>query len=256
VLDRRRAWARWLAPGWVLVAMLTLIAVVHGGPPVPPAPTARVTDEAGVLSTETRASLDRRLARYERERGHQIIVWIGRTTGPNATIEEFAVAAFERWKIGDPKLDDGLGVFVMVEDRTLRVEVGYGLEPTITDLLASQIVRRIMIPRIEQGDWDGAIVAGVEALVDTIEGTAGSLPADSAESSESTAPKREFTWFQIAAWSLGIVVFLILAATHPRLALGLLFMIGHGAMGGRGREGSGFGGLGGSSGGGGATGRW
>jgi uncharacterized protein len=256
VVDRFRSWVRWLAPGWALAALCTLWSVALAAPPAPPAPTAHVSDQANVLSTAIRDSLDRRLVRYQQESGHQIVVWIGRTTG-GVPIEDFAVEAFERWKIGDPELDDGLGVFVLVEDRAVRVEVGYGLEPTITDLLASRVIRGIMIPRIEQGDWNGAIVTGVEALVDTIEGTPGSLPADPGESSESTPPVREWSWWQIGALIIGIVLFMVLMATHPRLALGLLFMIGHGALGGRGREsGGGFSGFGGRSGGGGATGHW
>lgn len=246
---------RLLAVMATLLAMFMVVSVALGAPPSPPAPTSHVTDRAEVLSTDTRDSLARRLARYERESGHQVIVWIGRTTG-NVPIEEFAVEAFEQWKIGDPKLDDGLGVFAMVDDRTLRIEVGYGLEPTITDLIASQVLRTIMIPRIEQGDWNGAIVAGVEALVDTIEGKPGSLPADPQTPATGGAEQREFSWWKTGALIIGIVLFLILMVTHPRLALGLLFLIGRGAMQGGGGGGGGFGGMGGRSGGGGATGRW
>lgn len=251
-----RACIRWFLPGWVLVLALAFMSVAWAAPALPPAPSAHVSDEAQVLSPTTRDSLSRRLARYEQERGHQIIVYIDRTTG-QVPIEEFAVAAFEQWKIGRPKLDDGVGVFVMVEDRTVRVEVGYGLEPTLTDLLASQVIRKIMIPRIEQGDWDGAIVRGVEALVAVIEGSPGTLPADP-EASASEPPKRQLSWLEILGVAIAVIVFVILLITNPRLALGLLVLIGHGALGGRGRSegGGGFGGLGGRSGGGGATGHW
>jgi uncharacterized protein len=249
-----RRWMRWLAPGAVLVALLALMNVALAGPPVPPAPTSHVTDEAQALSTETRESLARRLARYEQDSGHQVIVWIGRTTG-DMPIEDFAVAAFEQWKVGDPELDDGLGVFVMVEDRAIRVEVGYGLEPTITDLIASRVIRSIMIPRIEQNDWDTAIVTGIEALVDTIEGARGSLPADP-QTPAVGGEQRKSSGLKIWVLIIGIVLFMILFATRPRLALGLLFLIGRGGMQGGGGDGGGFGGMGGRSGGGGATGRW
>jgi uncharacterized protein len=254
-MSDRRSWPRWLAPAWVLVALLGLVRVALGAPPLPPTPTSHVTDEAGVLSPEARESLARRLVAYESDSGHQIVVWIGRTTG-GVPIEEFAVEAFEQWKIGRSDLDDGLALFVMVEDRALRVEVGYGLEPTVTDLLASRVIRSIMLPRIEEGDWDAAIVGGVEALVDTIEGKPASLPADPG-GPEAGRPVKKFNVWKSAALIIGIVVFLILLVTNPRLALGLLVLIGHGL--GRGRDGGfggGFGGMGGSSGGGGATGRW
>lgn len=250
-LGRWGGWARWLLRAWAILVMLALASVALAAPPVPPSPTSHVTDDAQALSAATRESLDRRLARYEQQSGHQVIVYIGRTAG-DTTIEQFAVEAFEQWKIGDSKLDDGLAVFVMVEDRAIRIEVGYGLEPTITDLIASQVIRNVMIPRIEQGDWDGAIVGGVEALVDTIEGEAGALPSDSGGP---VVSERKRSIWQTVALFIGFILFMILMVRNPYLALGMLFMIGRG--GGLGRsEGGGFSGLGGSSGGGGATGRW
>src|SRR5689334_150277 len=126
---QRRMWGlrgRWWIPALGLLAMLAWTSVAFASPPVPPTPTSYVSDDAQALSASTRESLDRRLARYQKEHGHQVIVWIGRTTG-GVPIEQFAVAAFEQWKIGDARLDDGLAVFVMVEDRAIRIEVGYGL---------------------------------------------------------------------------------------------------------------------------------
>jgi uncharacterized protein len=244
----RQLWQ--FVPGWVLVTLLAVVSVTFAAPAVPPSPTSHVTDDAGVLSSSTLESLGRRLARYEQESGHQVIVYVSQSSGA-VPIEDFAVEAFEQWKIGRPKLDDGLGIFVFVEDRAIRVEVGYGLEPTITDLIASRVIRTIMIPRIQQRDWDGAIVSGVEALVDTIEGAPGSLPADA---EAATAERRKFSGLQILALIGGFVLFMILMVTNPGLALGMLFMIGRGGGGDRGN--GGFGGLGGGSGGGGATGRW
>jgi uncharacterized protein len=203
------------------------------------------------LSARVRESLDRRLAAYEARSGHQIVVWIGRSSG-EIPIEDFAVEAFERWKIGRADLDDGLGVFVFVDDRAARVEVGYGLEPTITDLEASRVLRSIMIPKIEAGEWDAAIVAGVEALVDAIEGQAGSLPTDGGDTQ---VVQRALSNYEIAAIVIGVVLFLILLVTNPRLALLLLFFFGR-SLGGGGGGGGGFRGGGGRSGGGGATGRW
>ncbi len=248
-------WLSWFVPGWVLVVMLAVVGASIAAPPVPPSPTTYVSDEAQALSAGARESLDRRLARYEQQSGHQVIVWIGRTTG-GVTPEQFAVEAFEQWKVGQPKLDDGLGVFVFVEDRAIRIEVGYGLEPTVTDLIASQVIRTIMIPKIEQGDWDAAIVGGVEALVDTIEGAPGSLPDDSGAAAP-VRSERKMSGLQMIALLIGFVLFMLLLGTNPGLALGMLYMIGRGGMhGGGGGGGGGFSGLGGRSGGGGATGEW
>jgi uncharacterized protein len=239
--------------GLAVLLMLWFAGPAWAAPAVPPAPDAWVTDRAGVMTPAVQQSLDRRLAAYEQASGHQVIVWIDRTTG-EIPIESFAVEAFEQWKLGRAKLDDGLAIFVMVDDRALRIEVGYGLEPTVTDLVASQVIRNVMIPAIQRGEWDAAIVGGAEALVDTIEGQPGSLPADpgGAATQQPEDPRARIA--KIIAFVVLGVGFVILLIVNPRLALMLLFFAFRGGGGGGG--GGGFGGGGGRSGGGGASGRW
>lgn len=207
-----------------------------------------------------RGSLAERLARYERETGHQVVVWIGRSSG-ESSIEQFAVEAFEAWGVGNEKLDDGLALFVLVDDRKLRVEVGYGLEPTVTDLLSDRIIRETIVPRIEAGDWDGAIVGGAEALVDTIEGRPGALGGATQLRERGPPRQHDVSTVEIVVMVVLGIGFLILLVTNPRLALWLLFLIGRGGGGGGGFRGGGglgggFRGGGGRSGGGGATGGW
>lgn len=241
---------------WIVALLVWALALpALAAPEVPAAPRDWVTDRAGVMSPAVRESLDRRLARYERDSGHQLLVWIDRSSG-ELPIETFAVEAFERWRIGQAKLDDGLGMFVMVDDRTLRIEVGYGLEPIITDLVASQVIRGVMIPAIQRGEWDAAIVGGAEALADTIEGQPGSLPADPHGEVVEQVEDPRARLVKIVAFAILGVGFLILLIVNPRLALLLLFFGLRGRGGGGGGGGGGFGGGGGRSGGGGATGRW
>ena len=102
--------------------------------PVPP-PQRWVTDGPRVLSLETREALDRRLAAYEKTSGHQVLVWIGESTG-GVPIEDWAVRTFAAWKVGRKGLDDGLVLFLMTQDHKLRLEVGYGLEGQMPDLIA------------------------------------------------------------------------------------------------------------------------
>ena len=220
---------------------------------IPPAPTQWVTDRAGIMSDPAQQSLNRRLAAYEAQTGHQIIVWIGQSTGP-VPIESFSIEAFEQWKLGRAELDDGLAIFIMVEDRAIRIEVGYGLEPVITDLVASQVIRSTMIPAIERNAWDAAVIEGVEAIVATIEGRAGGLPPDPGAGAAQQPTDPRAKTIKIVAIVIGVILFLILLVKYPRLALLLLFFVGRG--GGRNGGGGGFGGGGGASGGGGATGRW
>lgn len=241
-------------------ATALLLALAVQAPPawVPPPPSAAVSDPAGVLAPEVEASLARRLARYEAASGHQVVVWLGRTSG-GVPIEEFAVATFEAWKIGRAGLDDGLAVFALTDDRALRVEVGYDLESRVTDAMASQVLRTIMIPAIRRGAWDQAIVGGVESLVDTIEGHAGALPADPGAAPIDEAPPIDLPTTIVTG--VLVALFLLFFITNPRRALMLLIFIGRsggfggGGFGGR-RGGGGFRGGGGHSGGGGATGRW
>lgn len=248
--------------GWLLLYAL----VSRAAPPIPPPPEQRVTDRVGVLSSAVETSLERRLASYEAQSGHQIIVWIDSSTGA-LPIETFAVEAFEAWKLGRAKLDDGLAMFVMVEDRAIRIEVGYGLESVVTDLEAAQVIRNVMVPAIETGNWDAAVVGGVEAIVDTIEGRADALPSSETppvtqppDGSESAPqpPAPQPAWVhivKIVGLALLGLAFLILLITNPGLALTLLFFFLRGGRGNGGGDG-GFSGGGGRSGGGGATGRW
>lgn len=251
----RHGWGRaWLIAIAAWIALL-IASPVLAAPAVPPAPTARVSDHVGVMSSEARDSLERRLAAYEQQTGHQIVVWIDESTG-DIPIETFAVEAFEAWKLGSEKLDDGLGLFIMTKDRTLRVEVGYGLEPVITDLVAARVIRS-MIPTIERGEWDGAVVSGIEQLVDAIEGEPGSLGPDPQANAEETLPPEEEGWpriIEIIVGALASIFLLVLFIKNPGLALLLLSFLGRGGRGG-GND-SGFGGGGGVSGGGGATGNW
>jgi|JI6StandDraft_1071083.scaffolds.fasta_scaffold00258_14 uncharacterized protein len=248
---------RWAPRGLLVAALLgSGVAAAAAAPSwVPPAPDSMVTDRAGALTPATRSSLASGLARYEQRSGHQVVVWIDRSSG-GVPIEEFAVAAFAAWKVGRKGLDDGLAIFAMTEDRAIRIEVGYALEATVTDMVASSVIRNTMIPLIKAGDWDAAILGGVGAVVDTIEGAPGSLPEGGGGGGEGGPAD--------LAWTIGLglfgLLFLFLLITNPRRALMLLFLIGRsgmgGGFGGGGGGGGGFRGGGGRSGGGGASGHW
>src|SRR4029079_19071820 len=113
--------------------------------------------------------LTTQLEDYERGTGHQVIVWIDRTTG-GVPIEDWAVRAFAAWGVGRKGHDDGVALFVFSDDRKLRIEVGYGLEGAVPDARAARIVKNEMVPRIRAGDRDGAVKAGVDSLIAAIGG--------------------------------------------------------------------------------------
>jgi len=240
----------------VVLAGLTLTAA-EAFAQAPPRPVRWVTDATGFLSEGARRSLDRQLESYERQSGHQLLVWIGQTTD-GVPLEDFTVRAFADWKVGRKGLDDGLVLFIFPGDQTLRIEVGYGLEGQVPDAIASRIIRESIVPQIQAGDRDGAVRAGLAALITAIEGrgppgaTAGGAP------STRSGPEREprpLTLGQMVLFGLGLIAFLILFATNPSLAIYLLFSVLSGGRGG-GRGGGGFSGGGGRSGGGGASGSW
>lgn len=195
-------------------------------------------------------SLDARLSAYEKDTGHQLIVYIAATTG-DAPIEDWAVRAFKNWKVGRKGLDDGLALFIMSKDRKLRIEVGYGLEGVVPDAIASRVINEVIVPRIQGGDPDGAVTAGIDALTGVIGGQADALPP-----APTPAKSKPLSPFQWALYGIGGILLLVLFITNPSLAFFFLISImsGGNRMGRGG--GGGFGGGGGRSGGGGASGSW
>ncbi len=231
------------------------------GSRIPPPPSQFVTDNANFLSASTRSTLESSLENYERRTGHQLLVWIGRTTG-GTPIEDWAAEAFRAWRIGRKGIDDGVAIFVIADDRQIRIEVGYGLEGVVPDAKASQIIRDVIVPRIRAGDRDGAITAAVDGLVGLIGGDSG---APGTARYQQRAPQERANPLQIALCTLIALAVLIFLATHPTVALFLFSTMlsgrgrgfgGGGFGGGGGGGGGGFSGGGGSSGGGGASGSW
>jgi len=239
---------------------VALVAARAAEVPIPPPPTRWATDTAGFMSPQALQGVDRILESFERATGTQVLVWIGGTTG-DAVLEDWTVRAFARWKVGRKGLDNGLILFLFADDRSARIEVGYGLEDKVPDASASRILNDVILPRIGAGDRDGAVQAGVNALMVAISGgtggiTAGGTPAERSEESPRAGSRgRPMSYPQMALMGLLFLGFLVLLVTNPGLALYLLFSILSGGRGGGG-GGGGYSGGGGSSGGGGASGRW
>src|SRR5512140_308906 len=150
-------------------AALGVLALLATAAPSPPSPTRWVDDQAAFLSPAARSALDARLEGYERATGHQVIVWIGKTIG-DTPLDDWAVRTFAAWKVGQKGKDDGLVMFVLADDRKVDIEVGYGLEDKVPDAIASRVIRDVMTPKLRAGDHDGAITAGVDAVLASIEG--------------------------------------------------------------------------------------
>jgi uncharacterized protein len=263
---------RWALP--FLVVLGFAFAANAAEVAIPPAPSAWVTDTAGFLTPQTVDTLDARLRAYQATTGHQILVYVAPTTGVAPT-EDWTERAFARWKVGRKGIDDGLVMFVFPTDHKVRIEVGYGLEQTVPDAIASRIIRNTVTPKIRAGQPDQAVVSGVDEILGVIGGEAAPAPAvataapayDEGDSDQS--PWAVFAGILIALLICAGVFWLLsklpeikgtyISGGNSGSGWGDAFAIGGMLLGGAlsgGGSGGGFSGGGGSGGGGGATGSW
>lgn len=131
--------------------------------------SGRVNDYAHLLSESTRQDLENMLKDHEQRTTNQIAILT--TSGLDGeNIEDFAVRTFEAWQLGQKGKDNGALMVIAAEDRKLRIETGYGLEPYLTDADASRIIRDMIIPYFRQGNYEQGIVRGTQAMLAKIEG--------------------------------------------------------------------------------------
>ena len=140
-----------------------------------PSLKARVTDLTGSLTSPDIEALEYQLKGFEERKGAQLVVLILPTTQPE-TIEQFGIRLFDAWKVGRKGVDDGVMLIVAKDDRTLRIEVGYGLEGALSDATAKRIIEELIVPRFKEGDVPGGVQAGVQAIIKVVDGEA--LPAN------------------------------------------------------------------------------
>jgi uncharacterized protein len=247
----------------VVIGVVSLFSVAagdaaRGATPLPPAPARWVTDEAGVLSRGAAAEIDRRLEAFEKEQGTQILVAIFARLPADEVLEDWTQRVAEAWRVGRANQDDGAVLFAFVDDRALRLEVGYGLEGALTDLESKAILEEALIPRLRQGDWDGGVAAAADAIVAAVRGEYVSDRRPARRRGELPAG---FVFLLL----VGLALFVLLSSRAARRSGGRHGGWGGGPFGGprggwggggRGFGGGGFSGGGGSFGGGGASGRW
>ncbi|HEX9160883.1 MAG TPA: TPM domain-containing protein [Thermoanaerobaculia bacterium] len=259
---------RWRAATVFVIAVL--VAAAAFALDIPPAPAQWVTDKAGILTPDQVDALNRKLSDFEQQSGAQFIVYIFPSL-EGESVEDFTIRCAQKWKVGQKKYDNGLILFVFVKERKIRVEVGYGLEGSVTDAYSSRVIRDYIAPHFQQGDWAGGLNAGVDALMAKIRGGEAPVPPMQRRS----APQSSGGNTSVGCSILPIIIilvflfFLLPLLTRRRAGCGgcfwpMLFMGagrgmtfgGGGFSGGGGFGGGGFSGGGGSFGGGGATGGW
>jgi uncharacterized protein len=124
----------------------------------------RVNDYANVIPTSPKIILEERLAEFERETSNQIVVLTVPSLG-GESIENAAVKVFEKWKLGQAKTDNGVLFLVAISDRKMRIEVGYGLEGSLTDAVSKLIIQNEVTPRFKKKEYAEGIDAGVSAIM-------------------------------------------------------------------------------------------
>ncbi len=164
----RSAAAVFLFSIWLLLAAVTATQAAEALVAVPPL-QGRVTDLTGTLTPDQTAGLEQKLRAFETKKGTQLAVLIVATTQPEA-IEPYGLRVVEQWKLGRKKVDDGALLLIAKNDRTVRIEVGYGIEGVLNDITAKRIVREVIAPRLKAGDYYGGVSAGVEQMIRVIDG--------------------------------------------------------------------------------------
>lgn len=137
---------------------------------MPAAPSARVNDYAGILEPQARSAIERKLADFESTSSNQIVVAIFPSLD-DESLEDFTNRLFERWKLGQKKLDNGVLLAIFVKDRKARMEVGYGLEHVLTDAKARTILEDELFPRFREGNYAAGIDGAAEAVIAVTRGT-------------------------------------------------------------------------------------
>ncbi|AZG77136.1 TPM domain-containing protein [Methylocystis rosea] len=261
-----RGAVRWLAPLFFLVASLAFAAVNY--PPL----AGRVVDEADVIPPSTKSAIETKLRDLEDKSGIQLVV-ASVNSLDGLDVETYANGLFRAWKLGEAKKNNGVLFLVAPNERKMRIEVGYGLEGTLTDALSKIILTSAVAPRFKARDYGAGIERGVEGIIEVLSG-------DSAEWTKRARGPQSTTFDELSPL-IFFALFLFIVVWMARSARGRQryqrsyrrggppFIVlppsggfwgddsrgGWGGGGGFG-DGGGFSGGGGSSGGGGASGDW
>jgi uncharacterized protein len=153
-------------PRGIGLALLAFAAVIAGAAEViPPPPQAYFNDYASIVSPATAASLNQKLDQFERSTSSQIVVAIFPSMQSDSSVEDYTVRVAQSWHAGLKGKDNGAVLFIFVKSHQMYIQVGYGLEPTLTDAISKRIISDEIAPAFRRGDYDGGLTAGVNAMI-------------------------------------------------------------------------------------------
>ena len=237
-------------------------SLVRAAETIPPPPKQYFNDYAGIISAQTVRELNTKLATYERTSSNQLLVAIFRRMESDSSVPDYTQRVAESWRVGQGKTDNGAVLFLFMESRDVYMQVGYGLEGAIPDVLAKRIIEEQIIPAFRSGNFSLGLQRGVDAMIAASQGEytgSGRTVADGQRRGDRGNP---------LSWIFIVLIVAVTIISRLRGNRGYVYSgrgmrrgpgwwIGGGGGGfGGGGGGGGFSGGGGSFGGGGAGGRW
>jgi uncharacterized protein len=176
----------WPALAVGLLLLLAPLSLVHAqSGPTFPALSGRIVDEANLLSPEAETAIDAKLAALEQRTTDQFVV-VTLTSLQDREIEDYGYQLGRAWGLGRKDEDNGVLLIVAPNERKVRIEVGYGLEPVMTDVMSNHIIQNDILPAFRVGGYERGITAGVDAVIAQLELD----PAEAAARAAAVAPSR------------------------------------------------------------------
>jgi uncharacterized protein len=190
-----------------------------------PKPAGRSSDFANVISADVESALDQRIDQLEQKTSSEIaVVTVASLDG--MSVEEYANKMFKAWGVGQAKQDNGVLVVVAPSDRSMRIEVGYGLEGVLPDGLAGQIIRDDFIPQFRDGNYSGGINTGVNHVIDIVEKHQVLTPEELAKFNESNSGERPPYWLIIPFFGVFVTIGATMAGLGIRTKTGFPLLFG------------------------------
>ena len=244
---------------FIVILWLTFCcALAQAKEVIPPAPKNHFNDYAGVISSAAAAQLNNELAQFERDSGNQFVVAIYPKMQSDSSVDDYAVRVFRSWGVGTKEKNNGIVLFIFIQDHKLFIQTGYGLEGALPDALCKRIVEDEIVPQFKQGDFNGGVTAGVHAV---IAATKGEYKGSGRTVAEQRRGNGEQSIWPFVLMALFIGVPILIAFSTMRRGYSINsggysggFWTGGGGGGGWSSGGGGFDGGGSFSGGGGSTG--
>ncbi len=164
----------------------------------PGSPQGFVNDFASILNAQDELALETKLLSLQSSTGIEIAIVTIKTLGGD-TVENYAVKLFEEWHIGKAEKDNGALLLIARDEKEMRIEVGYGLEPLLTDSQSGQIIRNIIIPAFQNGDYGEGISTATNAMI-------AAVTEDESAYASATSPKNSFRIEDVLFWSFFVFV--------------------------------------------------